>query len=135
MLFDSTEDVWSLSLSVSCNLSSFLAPTILITSGMPRRQLSANERQARLRARNVANQESMSALRANHSSEQRAQLNAANQDLIIIDEISTFAPWHLARLDTLCKAATGNYEPSFGGIPVLLCGDLNQLGPVETLQT
>ena len=94
---------------------------------MPRRQLSANERQARLRARNVANQESMSALRANHSSEQRAQLNAANQDLIIIDEISTFAPWHLARLDTLCKAATGNYEPSFGGIPVLLCGDLNQL--------
>jgi hypothetical protein len=51
--------------------------------------------------------------------------------LIIVDEISTFAPWHLARLDALCRAATGKDNLPFGGIPVILCGDLSQLGPVK----
>ena len=52
-------------------------------------------------------------------------------DLIIIDEISNIAPWHLARLNAVCQQTRNNYTADFGGIPVLMVGDLNQLPPVR----
>jgi hypothetical protein len=61
----------------------------------------------------------------------RLQYDTKKLALIIIDEISTFTPWHLARLDAVCKQVTGNDTDDFGGIPILLVGDMNQLGPVK----
>lgn len=53
--------------------------------------------------------------------------------LVIVEEISNQAPWHLARLDRLCKEATRNDEAPFGGALVILIGDLTQLGPVKAV--
>ena len=50
--------------------------------------------------------------------------------LIIIDEVSTQAPWHLAQLNYAVQAAVSNTWEPFGGIPVLLVGDFGQLKPV-----
>jgi hypothetical protein len=50
--------------------------------------------------------------------------------LLILDEISTQAPWHLARLSHVCQQAKNSYDEPFGGIPILLVGDLKQLPPV-----
>ena len=58
------------------------------------------------------------------------QQNTANTLLIVVDELSNQAPWHLAKLSKACQQARGNDQP-FGGIPVILCGDLMQLEPVE----
>ena len=52
--------------------------------------------------------------------------------LIIIDEVSTQAPWHLAWLNYAVQAAVSNTWEPFGGIPVLLVGDFGQLKPVLT---
>lgn len=55
-----------------------------------------------------------------------------NQDaLVIVEEVSNQAPWHLARLESLCQHVTGNLDIPFGGVFVLLVGDLTQLGPVQ----
>ena len=51
--------------------------------------------------------------------------------LIVIDEFSNQAPWHLAKLSKACEAFTGKCNVPFGGIPVIMCGDLGQLGPVR----
>ena len=53
------------------------------------------------------------------------------RSLVIVEEISNQAPWHLSRLDALCKAVTRNYHAHFGGALVILVGDLTQLGPVR----
>ena len=53
-----------------------------------------------------------------------------NTLLIVVDELSNQAPWHLAKLSKSCQQARGNELP-FGGIPVILCGDLMQLEPVK----
>lgn len=50
--------------------------------------------------------------------------------LIVVDEISTQAPWHLAKLSKACQQVKGNDLP-FGGVPIILCGDLMQLEPVK----
>ena len=50
--------------------------------------------------------------------------------LIVVDELSNQAPWHLAKLNFACQQAKGNTLP-FGGVPVILCGDLMQLEPVR----
>jgi hypothetical protein len=52
-------------------------------------------------------------------------------DLILIDEFSNQAPWHLAKFSVECQRATGNYDQPFGGIPVIMGGDLGQMGPVK----
>jgi hypothetical protein len=51
--------------------------------------------------------------------------------LILIDEFSNQAPWHLAKFLVECQCATGNFDLPFGGIPVIMGGDLQQMGPVK----
>ena len=50
--------------------------------------------------------------------------------LIIIDEISNVAPHVLSRLDNVCKQVKGDYTKLFGGIPILMVGDMHQKPPV-----
>jgi DNA replication protein DnaC len=60
-----------------------------------------------------------------------------NVFLVIVDEISTQAPFHLAQLSWAIQqtqeetATSVNMNEFFGGIPAILSGDLNQLGPVK----
>lgn len=51
--------------------------------------------------------------------------------LVIVEEVSNQAPWHLARLDRLCQEVLGVPDRPFGGALVILIGDLTQLGPVK----
>ena len=51
--------------------------------------------------------------------------------LLIIDEISTQSPIYLAKLSHACQQIRHNMDEPFGGIPVLLIGDLGQLPPVK----
>lgn len=51
--------------------------------------------------------------------------------LVLVDEISNQAPWHLNRLNGLCQELTGEYSLPFGGCQTILCGGLTQLGPVR----
>ena len=50
--------------------------------------------------------------------------------LIFINEVSNEAPHYLAKLSHAFKVAVG-CEEEFGGIPVILAGDYNQLDPVK----
>lgn len=50
-------------------------------------------------------------------------------DILIIDEASMIRPDVLDAVDWLCKQARGNFAP-FGGIQIILVGDLCQLPPV-----
>ena len=52
-------------------------------------------------------------------------------NFLIIDEISNQAPWHLAKLSHAFQQSTGRYEMPFGGIPVMMTGDLGQMPPVK----
>ena len=63
-----------------------------------------------------------------------------DKTLVVVEEVSNQAPWHLSRLHTLCQSvieSAPNYSFShptghpFGGALVLLIGDLTQLGPVK----
>ena len=50
--------------------------------------------------------------------------------LIVLDEVSTVAPHVLARIsDTLCQVF--NCSDPFGGLPIILAGDLSQMAPVK----
>jgi PIF1-like helicase len=53
--------------------------------------------------------------------------------LIVVEEVSNQAPWHLARLDKLCQDVLGSPDVPFGGALVLMVGDLTQLGPVKAI--
>ena len=67
------------------------------------------------------------------------QLEGFNKDtIIIVEEVSNQAPWHLARLHRLCQAVVGtssmfhNTSASpFAGLFTILIGDFSQLGPVK----
>ena len=50
--------------------------------------------------------------------------------IIFLDKYSNVAPWHLANLSAACSQAMGN-DAYFGGIPIILCGDLRQKAPVR----
>jgi hypothetical protein len=58
-----------------------------------------------------------------------------NVALIIIDEVSNQAPFHLARLHKICQQARNNYDQPFAGIPVLLIGNFGQLPPVRAVSS
>jgi hypothetical protein len=51
--------------------------------------------------------------------------------LVLVDEVSNQAPFHLAQLSYVCQLGRNEFNKPFGGIPILLVGDLNQLGPVK----
>jgi len=51
-------------------------------------------------------------------------------DILVVDEISMVRPDMLDIMDLLCRDARGNFMQSFGGLQVLLAGDMAQLPPV-----
>lgn len=62
------------------------------------------------------------------------KLGFSKYSIVIVEEVSTQAPWHLARLHRMCQEANNNDEP-FGGCLVILIGDFTQLGPVKAGHT
>ena len=59
------------------------------------------------------------------------QQDGFNTDsMVFIEECSTQAPWHLARLSYLCQRANQRDDAAFGGCLTAIFGDFNQLGPV-----
>ena len=59
------------------------------------------------------------------------QENLANIKYIIIDEYSVISQKDLAWISRRCKQATGNLDKVFGGMNIILLGDLGQLPPVK----
>lgn len=55
-------------------------------------------------------------------------------DLLVIDEVSMLRADLLDAIDARMKAVRGNYSQSFGGVQLLLIGDLYQLPPVVKRQ-
>lgn len=51
--------------------------------------------------------------------------------VLIIDEISMLSGGFLDNLDRICRSFKRNPEVAFGGIQVILCGDLFQLPPIS----
>jgi ATP-dependent exoDNAse (exonuclease V) alpha subunit len=54
----------------------------------------------------------------------------AETDVLLIDEISMLDAYAFASIDRLCQLARGNRKP-FGGLQVVLVGDMGQLAPVD----
>ena len=54
-----------------------------------------------------------------------------NVKLVIFDEISLEAPFHIANFSATCQYVLDNHEQHFGGLHVLLIGDLSQMQPVK----
>lgn len=71
-----------------------------------------------------------------HTLARRHPLNSTRRqvlrdiDLLIIDEVSMLRADLLDAIDYRMRAVKGNYRQSFGGIQVLMIGDLYQLPPV-----
>ncbi len=53
-----------------------------------------------------------------------------NIDLLVIDEVSMLRADVLDAIDYRLKAARGNFSESFGGVQLLMIGDLFQLSPI-----
>ncbi|XP_044574374.1 ATP-dependent DNA helicase RRM3-like [Cotesia glomerata] len=51
--------------------------------------------------------------------------------VLIIDEISMIGAELLSQIDSRLKQITGNFEVHFGGLDIILIGDLRQLPPVR----
>lgn len=60
----------------------------------------------------------------------RASRNIQNADILIIDEVSMLHDYRLDMVNNVCKAVRGSERP-FGGLQVILVGDLFQLPPVS----
>ena len=58
-------------------------------------------------------------------------LNFDNMCLLILDEVSTIDSRIIGILDNRFRQFSGNTNLPFGGMPMLFCGDFNQLGPVR----
>ncbi|XP_066914869.1 uncharacterized protein [Clytia hemisphaerica] len=58
------------------------------------------------------------------------QTNLKDIDYIIIDEFSVVGQRLLGWIDSRCRQATGKLETLFGGISIILVGDVAQLPPV-----
>lgn len=55
----------------------------------------------------------------------------ANVKYLILDEFSMIGCKTLAMISRRCKEATGNSNEDFGGLHVLLLGDIKQLAPIK----
>lgn len=53
-------------------------------------------------------------------------------DILIIDEISMIDGDYMYKVSEIAKILRNNMDAPFGGIQVVLCGDLYQLGPVSS---
>ncbi|GFU16293.1 ATP-dependent DNA helicase [Trichonephila clavipes] len=51
--------------------------------------------------------------------------------VLIVDEISMIGAELLAQIDSRLKQITGNFDTNFGGLDVILIGDLRQIPPVR----
>ena len=51
-------------------------------------------------------------------------------DILVIDEVSMLADYHLNMIDTICRRLRRSQLP-FGGLQVVFCGDFYQLPPVK----
>ena len=61
---------------------------------------------------------------------QQLQTNLENVQYLIIDEFSFVCQSLLGWIDSRCRQATGRTDTTFGGISVILVGDIAQLLPV-----
>jgi hypothetical protein len=61
--------------------------------------------------------------------ELRSKVDLEKVCMIIVDEVSTIDTKHIAFLDFRLQQLISNSHP-FGGMPMMLAGDFNQLGPV-----
>ena len=60
----------------------------------------------------------------------RRSINSEDMCFLIVDEVSTIDCRIIAMLSLRCQQIFDN-ELDFGGIPLMLTGDYNQLGPVK----
>ncbi|GFR14105.1 ATP-dependent DNA helicase [Trichonephila clavata] len=51
--------------------------------------------------------------------------------VLIVNEISNFGAELLSQIDSRLKQITGNFSINFGGIDIILIGDLRQLPPIR----
>jgi hypothetical protein len=61
----------------------------------------------------------------------RSLVNEGEKCLVLIDEVSNQAPFHIAKLSYACQRVTEKWDQPFGGIPMAMVGDFSQLGPVK----
>ena len=61
---------------------------------------------------------------------QQLQSNLENVQYLIIDEYSFIGQSLLGWIDNCCRQATGQTDMTFGGISIILVGDIAQLPPV-----
>jgi hypothetical protein len=54
-------------------------------------------------------------------------------DLIIIDEVSTLAPWVANRVSLTLQSISGYKRIQFGGKQIFFVGDLRQLPPIASI--
>ena len=69
-------------------------------------------------------------LNRRHSLNRERRKVLRSLDLLVIDEVSMLRADILDAIDSRLKSAKGNYEQSFGGVQLLLVGDLYQLPPI-----
>jgi PIF1-like helicase/Helix-turn-helix domain/Helicase len=69
-------------------------------------------------------------LARNHPLDARRRMVLRSLDLLVIDEVSMLRADLLDAIDYRMKAARGNFAQSFGGVQILMIGDLYQLPPV-----
>ena len=62
---------------------------------------------------------------------QQLQSNLENVEYLIIDEYSLVGQGLLGWIDSRCRQATGLASRSFGGLSVIVVGDIAQLTPVD----
>ena len=62
---------------------------------------------------------------------QKLQSNLENVEYFIIDENSLVGQSLLGWIDSRCRQATGLASRSFGGLSVIVVGDIAQLTPVD----
>jgi len=55
--------------------------------------------------------------------------------LVVLDECSTQAPWHVAAFERFCQHANGRLSEDMGGNAFASLGDFTQLGPVKAGKT
>ena len=80
----------------------------------------------------VRKQKDKSQIKMSHNRRGVIQKRIGNARILLIDEISFCSPKKLARIDSILKLALDEDKP-FGGLHVIIVGDMFQLRPVRAL--